>query len=112
LELGCVTSTGTSIWTRALEIVENQLTALSKVILPTTVSEQDSEAPEAMGATHGGTTNENRDAGVAGEFGAIVALTPQPAARIANSKVVFVLLMLEAFLSSIPNQFSALSRNS
>ena len=79
---------------------------LSKVLLPTTVTEQGSEAPEAMGVTHVGTTKETLDAGVAGEFGAVVALTLQPAARIANSKVVFVLLIREAFpIFKLPNQF-------
>jgi hypothetical protein len=79
-----------------------------KVLLLTTVAEQDSEAPEAIGVTHVGTTKETLDAGVAGEFGAIVgAELPQPAAGIANSKVVLVLLIREAFpIFKLPNQFA------
>jgi hypothetical protein len=88
-------------------IVEDQFTALSKVLSPMTVTEQDSEVPGAMGVTHVGTTKETLDGGVASEFGAIVALTPQPAGGIAKSKVVLVLLIREAFpIFKLPNQFA------
>jgi hypothetical protein len=86
----------------ALEIVPldaDQFTVLLKVPLPATTTEQGSDAPEANGEAQVGTTEETFDAGIAGELGDSEAEVPppQPAARIANSKVVFVLLKVEAF---------------
>jgi hypothetical protein len=86
----------------ALEIVPldtDQLTALLKVPLPATETEQDSEAPETKGVAQVGTTEVTFDMGVAGEFGASVAGVPppQPTARVAHSKVIFVLLIAETF---------------
>jgi hypothetical protein len=85
----------------ALEIVppdEDQFTILLKVPLPVTTTEQGSDAPEANGVAQVGTTEETVETG-AGDFGACVGEVPppQPPARIANSKAIFVLLIVKAF---------------
>jgi hypothetical protein len=78
----------------------DQFTAVLKLPVPMTTTVHGSDAPEASGVAHLGTTDDTLEAGVGCGFGFSIAgmPPPQPAARTANDKASVVALIPKIFL--------------